>query len=122
MLIAIITILFLGGSSTGLLDYIAETRDNVKAVMAKDERRTEALATLKAMKKITNARNKQVKRASRELSKAFAGADSSDEAIDAIWSGYFATVKQHDHELLDLRYELREQLTREEWEAVFYES
>jgi hypothetical protein len=122
MLIAIITILFLGGSSTGLLDYIAETRDNVKAVMAKDERRTEALATLKAMKKITNARNKQVKRASRELSKAFAGADSSDEAIDAIWSGYFATVKQHDHELLDLRYELREQLTREEWEAVFSES
>jgi hypothetical protein len=80
------------------------------------------LATLKAMKQITNARNKQVKRASRKLSKVFADADSSDEAIDAIWSGYFARVKQHDHELLDPRYELREQLTREEWEAVFCES
>lgn len=122
MLIAILTILFLGGSSTGLLDYIAETRDNVKAVMVKDERRTEALATIKAMKKITKARNKQVKRASKKLSKAFAGTDTSDEAIDAIWTSHFATVKQYDHEMLDLRYELKEQLTREEWEAVFSES
>jgi ABC-type transporter Mla subunit MlaD len=122
MLIAILTILFLGGSSTGMLDYIADTQDNVKAVMVKDERRTEALATLKAMKKITNARNKQVKRASKELRKVIASFDQSDDAFGAIWSGYFATVKQYDHELLDLRYELKEQLTREEWEAVFSES
>ena len=65
MLIALLTILFLGGSSTGMLDYIADTRDNVKEVMVKDERRNEALSTIKAMKKITKARNKQMKRASK---------------------------------------------------------
>ena len=122
MLIAILTILFLGGSSTGLLDYIADTRDNVKEVMVKDERRNEALSTIKAMKKITKARNKQMKRASREFRKAFAGADSSDKVLDAIWAGHFAAIIQHDHELLDLRFELKEQLTREEWGAVFSES
>lgn len=74
MLIALLTILFLGGSSTGMLDYIADTRDNVKEVMVKHERRNEALSTIKAMKKITKARNKQMKRASKQFRKAFAGA------------------------------------------------
>ena len=32
MLIALFTILFLSASSTGLLDYIAESRDNVKGI------------------------------------------------------------------------------------------
>ena len=122
MLIAILTILFLGGSSTGMFDYIAETRDNVKEVMVKDDRRKEALATLKAIKKITKTRNKQVKRASKELRKEFAGADSSDKVLDDIWTGYFAAINQHDHELLDLRFQLKDQLTREEWEDIFSES
>ncbi len=119
MLIALLTILFLGGSSTGMLDYIADTRDNIKEVMVNDERRKEALGTLKAIKKITKARNKQVKRASKEFRKAFAGADSSDKLLDAIWTGFIAEINQHDHELIDLRFQLKEQLTREEWEAVF---
>ena len=119
MLIALLTILFLSGSSTGMLDYIAETRDNVKEVMVKDDRRKETLATLKAIKKITKARNKQVKRASKELGKAFAGADSSDKVLDDIWTGYLAAINQYDHELLDLRFQLKEQLTREEWKAIF---
>ena len=119
MLIAILTILFLGGSSTGVLDFIADARDGVKEVMLKDERRTEALDTLKAAKKMTKARNKQVKRVSRELRKAFAGADTSDETLDAIWTDHFVAVNQYDHEILDLRFKLKDQLTREEWEAVF---
>jgi len=119
MLIALFTILFLSASSTGLLDYIAESRDNVKAVMVKDDRRDAALDTLKAMKKITKGRNKDVKRVSKELRKAFAGADTSDEQLEAIWNGYFVAVNQYDHEIVDLRFELKDQLTREEWEAVF---
>ena len=119
MLIALLTILFLGASSSGLLDYIAESRDNVKAVMVKDDRRDAALDTLKAMKKITKGRNKDVKRVSKELRKAFAGADTSDEQLEAIWNRYFVAVNQYDHEIVDLRFELKDQLTREEWEAVF---
>ena len=122
MLIAILTILLPGGSSTGMLDYIGDSRDNVKAVMIKDDRRKEIAGRLKSMKQITNARNKRVKRASRQFSKAFAGAGSSDEAIDAIWSSHFSTVTQYDRELNNLTSELKEQLTREEWGAIFSES
>ena len=121
MLIALFTILFLGASSTGLLDYIAESKDNVKAVMVKDDRRDAALDTLKAMKKITKGRNKDVKRVSKELRKAFAGADTSDEQLEEIWNRYFVAVNQYDHQMVDLRFELKDQLTREEWTAVFSE-
>ena len=38
MLIALMTILFLGGSTTGLLDFIAQTEDNIKVVLEKDAR------------------------------------------------------------------------------------
>jgi len=67
MLIALFTVLLLGGSATGMLDYIADTQDTVKVVMEKDDRRKETLDTLKAMKKRTKAHNKMVKRASKEF-------------------------------------------------------
>ena len=41
MLIALFAILFLGGSETGMLNYIADSQDAVKAVMNKDDRRRE---------------------------------------------------------------------------------
>ena len=121
MLIALFTILYLGASSTGLLDYIAESTDNVESAMVNDERRKAALGTLKAMKKITKARNKQVKRVSKELRTAFAGADTSDQELEEIWNGHFVAVNRYDHEMVELRFELKDQLTREEWAAVFSE-
>lgn len=119
MLVALITIMLLGGGSAGLLGYIAETRDNVKTVMEKDERRKAALATLKDMKKRTNARNKQVKKSSKELAAALSQNEINDADIDAIWDYYIAEVNQHNYDMLDLRFQLKDQLTREEWQQVF---
>lgn len=121
MLIALLTILLLGGGSTAVLAYIADTQDAVKTIMVKDERQKEALGTLKAMKKRTNARNKQVKRATKDLQKALGQDDIDDARIDAIWDGYFAVIDQYDHDMLDLRFELKEQINREEWEQIFSE-
>ena len=119
MLIALFTILLLGGSSTATLAYIADTQNNVKTVMVKDDRQKEALRTLKAMKKRTNARNKHVKRASKDLNKALGQEDINTADIDAIWAGYFAGIDQYDHDMLDLRWELKEHINREEWAAIF---
>jgi len=121
MLIALFTILFLGGSATGMLDFIADTQDTVKVVMEKDDRRKEALATLKAMKKQTNARNKMVKRASKDLSKTLSSDEVSEANIDAVWDTYFSQRAAYNQEMLDLRFQLRDQLTREEWQQVFGE-
>lgn len=120
MLIALFTILLLGGSSTATLAYIADTQDTVKTVMEKDGRQKGALSTLKAMKKRTNARNKHVKRASKDLNKALGQEDINTADIDAIWAGYFAEIDQYDHDMLDLRWELKEHINREEWAAIFF--
>ena len=119
MLIALFTILLLGGSATGMLDYIADTQDTVKAVMEKDDRRKEALGTLKTMKKRTDAHNKMVKRTSKDMSKALSSDETDDAAIDAVWGEYFAQRAAYNGDMLDLRYQLKDHMTREEWQQVF---
>ena len=84
MLIALFTLLILGGGSTAMLAYIGETQDAVRTVMVKDERQKEALNTLKAMKKRTTARNKHVKRASKDLNKSLRQDVIDTAAINAI--------------------------------------
>ncbi len=119
MLIALFTILLLGGSSTGPLDYIADTQDTVKVVMEKDDRRKEALGTLKAMKKQANARNKMVKRASKDMKKTLSADEVTDADIDIVWDAYFSQRAAYNHDMLDLRFQLKDQMTREEWQQVF---
>jgi len=119
MLIALFTILLLGGSSTGILDFIADSQDTVKVVMEKDDRRKEALGTLKAMKKQTNARNKMVKRASKDMSKTLSSDEVTEANFDVVWDAYFSQRAAYDQEMLDLRYQLKDQMTREEWQQVF---
>ena len=121
MLIALFTILLLGGSSTGILDFIADSQDTVKVVMEKDDRRKEALGTLKAMTKQTNARNKMVKRASKDMSKTLSSDEMTEANIDVVWDAYFSQRAAYNQEMLDLRYQLKDQMTREEWQQVFAE-
>ena len=120
MLITLFTILLLGGSSTtGLLDFIGDARDEAKVVVADDDRRVEALGTFKSIKKLTESRNKQVKNSAKELSTVLASPELYDADIDKAWFVYFETVENHNAEILDLRYELQEHITREEWEQIF---
>ena len=120
MLITLFTILLLGGSSTtGLLDFIGDARDEAKVVIADDDRRAEALGNFKTIKKLTESRNKQVKNSAKELSTVLASRELYDADIDKAWFVYFETVENHNAEILDLRYKLQEQITREEWERIF---
>ncbi len=119
MLIVLFTILFLGGSSTGMLDFIADSQDTVKVVMESDDRRKEVLGTLKAMKKQTNARNKMVKRASKDMNKTLSSDEVTEANIDTVWDAYFSQRAAYNQDILNLRYQLKDQMTREEWQKVF---
>ena len=119
MLIALLTVLLLGGSSSFVFDFVADTRDNIKIVVPKGERQKAALDTLKTMKKIEKAYRKHLKAAGKDLYKAIDLPDDVESEIDAVWTAHFAEVQRRNDELLDLRFELREQLTREEWGAIF---
>ena len=102
-----------------MLGFIADTEDSVKTVMLKDDRQKAALSTLKAIKKRTNARNKQVKRVMKDLNLALQQDDISTADIDKIWAGYFAEVDQYKDDILDLRWKLKGHINREEWEGIF---
>jgi hypothetical protein len=119
MLIALFTILILGGSNTGMLDFIAETQDTVKVVMEKDDRRKEALNTLKAMEKRTNGHHKMVNSASKDINRTLSNYQATDADIDTVWEGYFTERADYNRDMLDLRFQLKEQMTREEWQKVF---
>ncbi len=119
MLVALFMILFLGGSATGMLNYIADTQDAVKVVMEKDDRRKEALGTLKTMKKRADSHNKMVKRTSKDMIKTLSSDEVTEADIDTVWDAYFSQRAAYDQEMLDLRYQLKDQMTREEWQQVF---
>ncbi len=119
MLIALFTILILGSINTAMLDFISDTSDGVKVVMEKDDRRKEALSTLKVMKKRANAHNKTVKRAAKDMAKTLAGDAVTYADIDAVWDAYFTQRAAYNHDMLDLRFQLKDQMTREEWQQVF---
>jgi hypothetical protein len=119
MLIALFTMLFLGGSTTGMLDFIADTQSEVGSVMERGDRRSSTLETLDAMEARTEEHVDMVENASEGIRQALADFEANSPDIDAIWSEYFAQRAAYNREMLDLRFQLRDQLTREEWEQVF---
>ena len=102
-----------------MLDYIADTQDTVKVVMEKDDRRKEALNMLKTMKKRADTHNKMVKSTSKDMSKILSSDEVTDADIDTIWNSYFEQRASYNQDMLDLRFELKDQMTREEWQQVF---
>ena len=120
MLIAIMTFLFLGGSSSsGLTDFVKAARADVKEVVEDKDRRRAATATMKQLKKAASARTKAFGRISKRVGKLGDGGDFNAQQVDDIWYQFFAVNDQYSREMIELRFQLREQLTREEWEQVF---
>ena len=120
MLITLMVVLLLGGSVTNsLLDYIADGRDAAKAVIVADDRRKDVLDTFKQLSKRTEVQQEQVKSHGKQLASVLASAGQQNADMDKAWWMYFERVDIYNADMLDLRYELREQLTRDEWERIF---
>lgn len=121
MLIALLTIMLLGGGASASLDYIADSRDAVKTVMAEDGRQKDALSVLKAMKKRAKSQNKLVRKSVKELGKLLEGREDITAEGDDILDRHLENVASYSSDMLDLRFELKEQITRDEWGQIFSE-
>ena len=122
MLIALLTILFLGGTPTALMGEISIVQDSVKLVMPKNDERKAALSVLKQMEKATKTQNKQVSKSSKQLANALADHEFDAVEIDRMWSEYHQARGNFQMELIDLRFELKEHISREEWADIFSDS
>ena len=119
MLIAIIVAFLLGGGAGGVMAYISDTRADAKVVIEDKDRRSEAMATLKRMEKEAAVLQKQSGKRFKQLGKALQDHEATKAEIDAIWSEHFERVDTFNREMIDLRFELREHVTREEWQQLF---
>jgi hypothetical protein len=120
MIWALLAILFFGGGvEDAVMDYIKETKGVVSDVVEDKSRRSDINATLSEMKKRSKQRNKSAKQAFKELQGEMGEHDINEADIDAVFDNYLASLNDYNVDMIDLRFQLRDQLSREEWAALF---
>jgi hypothetical protein len=112
-------LLFGGGVEDAVMDYIKETKGVVSEVVEDKSRLADVKATLSEMKKRSKQRNKSAKQALKELQAEMAGHDINEADIDAVFDNHLASLNEYNIDMIDLRFQLRDQLSREEWSALF---
>lgn len=121
MIVALLGVLFLGGG--GSADYVytlfSMTQEDIKQYVVDEERQKAALGTIKAMNKRQKAMDKSRKGSKKTLKKDLKADRNAADAIDDTWSRYFADMDLYNEDMIKLRFQLRDQLTREEWAQVF---
>jgi hypothetical protein len=118
MLAALITILILVGSSGLLFDY-GDLKKAVKTHVVEKEHKDVALDIVKEFKQRAKSQGKQLKATAREVDDALSAYAPGDDQLAALGSQYISDTRSYYKDLLDLRFKLKDQLTREEWTAVF---
>lgn len=119
MLIGLLVILLLGGTPSGMLVELSLVQDNIKAVVVKDDQKKAARDVVKKMEKRTKDQNKQVNKYAKRLDDALSDHDFPAADIDKLWSKYHAVRRDYQLRMVDLRFELKEHITREEWQDIF---
>jgi hypothetical protein len=120
MLIALYTIFVLGGGGTfGPMDFINEALDNTDSAIVDDDRRKEAIATLKTMKARTKQHTKAMKGLSKEMDSSMSEHEFADEETEVTWDHFFELNTEYSKDIVEIRFQLRDQVTREEWELMF---
>ena len=119
MLAALITLLLLGGGSTGLASAIADTQKDIKQVVVDESRRNDALTIVKNLKARSKTYEKSLKSGWKQTRTALAGAGASEADVDAAWKQLYQTRQDFERDVIDARFELRELVARDEWQQLF---
>ena len=120
MLVALYTIFVLGGGfSFAISDFLDDMKQSTKTVVVNDEHRKEALDTIKAMKSLLKDHGKSVGKISKPLGKELAEHTLRNAEVDKLWDQYIDLNSNTMRDMVELRFHLRDQLTRDEWEQVF---
>ncbi|MEL7538097.1 MAG: hypothetical protein AAFZ58_08545 [Pseudomonadota bacterium] len=120
MLVALFTYLLLGGGdSFGAMPYIELARANLNATITDDEQRAATEEILLAIETRAAAQADDVASLSANLQGQFGSRDLDAAAIDALWEEYFETNADYADDMLDLRFQLRDEVSREQWSNLF---
>jgi len=120
MLATLLTIYLLGGSTgaSGFLFDFGDLKKQVKEFVTDEYRQADALDTVKDMKSLTKQYGKQVKSATDELVDVFAAREPDEAMVNQVFDAFIEDFEEYTEDGIELRFELRDTLTEEEWSAV----
>jgi hypothetical protein len=120
MLIALLTVMLLGGGSYDLSTFIAEGQDNIESAVDDPQRRQTAMDILLAMEDFMSSDNSETTALIARTQQAFSEEKVwSAEELDALFAEARSLKTERAERFIKLRLELKAALTGEEWAEVF---
>ena len=120
MLIALLTVMLLGGGSYDLSTSIAEGQENIKSAVEDPERRQTALDILAAMEQSMLSDSGETTALIERTRQAFSEEKvRSTEELDALFAEARSLNADRAQRFIELRLELKSSLTSEEWDEAF---
>ena len=120
MLIALLTVMLLGGGSYDLSTFIAEGQDNIESAVDDPQRRQTALDILLAMEDFLSSDNSETTALIERTQQAFSEEKVwSAEELDALFAEARSLKAERAERFIELRLELKAALTGEEWAEAF---
>jgi len=116
---------FFGGGSDGgsgallTTTTVSQIRESVAIVVEDPARSAAAKATLDDMGRISKRFEKAFSASGKKLYRAYRDYDARGDAVDAVLEELNREWAADQQQALDLRFELRDTLTREEWAELF---
>ena len=120
MLIALLTVILLGGGSYDLSTFIAEGQDNIESAVDDPQRRQTAVDILLAMEDFMSSDISETTALIARTHQAFSEEKVwSAEELDALFAEARSLKTERAERFIKLRLELKAALTGEEWAEVF---
>ena len=120
MLIAtLIALLFLGSGASAMLDGIDQMHDNIKSQVADDSTREAALEIVGRLEDTAKGYADADSDSEKELLKLIQRYETTTAELQTHLGAAYEKRIQYQQEMLALRFKLKDQLTREQWEKIF---
>ena len=119
MLIALLTLWLMGGDASTFVQHIASYQARTAEVVADAARAERADAIFEAMVALTEARDETAVEGIAQLSANVAALAENSQAIVQSQLEINAAQSQYLREFVGLRFALKAELTRDEWNALF---
>ena len=122
MLIAtLVALLFLGSGANMMLDGIDQTKDNIKAAIVDESTRKAALDIVDKLEDTAKDYAKADSKDEKELLKLIQQYETTTAEVQNNLDASFQQRLKYQQEMLAIRVELKDKLSREQWDKVFAE-
>ena len=120
MLIAtLIALLFLGSGANMMLDGIDQMKDNIKDAIVEESARKAALDVVGKLENTAKDYSKADSDDEKELLKLIQRYETTTADLQKNMDASFDRRIQYQQEMLALRFELKDKMSREQWSKVF---